>query len=1229
MLFKALCGTDSNCLLSRSFGVFPAGEELYWILQEEKRRFIPKLSAAFADPRALLPGTRFGTTNMGQAGTQKWVRVMKITAIILLAVCLQVSARGRAQGVTLSIRNTPLEKVFSAIEKQTGYYFTYTREQLQGTRNVDLELKNALLRDALDACLKNQPLSYEIIDRAIIIKRLPNTNRIELPRETDVAIPIDITGRVVDEDGKPVVASVQVKGTKQGTTTNEKGEFSLKGIDTNATLIIGAVNIETVEWKVAGQTAILITAKIKVRQVEEVIIRGEINTGYQKIKPERFVGSVTKIDSALIQRQPSTNILERLDGITNSLLFDKRGGDDNARLQLRTLSTLTLTFKASQPLIILDDFEYYGDINNINPNDVESISILKDAVAASVWGAKAGNGVIVITTKKGNYNQRLHTSFTTNIRVQEKPDLFYWPQMSTSEFIDIQKFLFTNGYYDADISNSVDHPVIPLVAEILDKGRRGELSTSEADAQINSLRYLDVRNDFYKYGLRKGISQQSSLNFNGGTSQIKYNFSLGYDNNINQYKGNGGEFHRYSISTNSSLKPVRFLEITAGINFSQTENTVGSFPYSIGLQPYTQLADAEGKHLAIPQSYRMSFIDTVGSGKLLDWHYVPLDEINLFDNKTRTQYYQLNFSTNLRIASWLNAVVTYQYGQETRHHKNHQSSQTYFVRNLINQFTNPSSFKKQIPYGGILNGDYNELSSQNMRWQLNFNKNWNEKHSITAMIAGDISDRKTQSNSYTIYGYNDDILAYQPVINYDSLYKRFFGGTARIPNGISLAEGIKRSVSFLANASYTYLDRYTLYGSARKDGANIYGVNTNNRWKPLWSIGGGWKISKEKFYNIPWLPSLGLRITYGYTGNSTNAYGRSTIFYISSLSSFTGSPVAFSGGPDNPDLRWEQVGTFNIGVDFSVLKNRISGSIEWYQKKSKDVIAEFPLDPTTGYSSAQFNAANLKGTGIDIQFSSRNVIGKFTWNTSFNFSHGKTIVTNYFQNFVATPAGFPGINPQVGQLAFGFYSYRWGGLDPATGDPLGYTGKQLSKDYKKIMSDSFQHQVFNGSSLPLYFGNVLNSFSFKKFSLSFNVNYRLAYYFRKPALSYSALISGSQRHADYSKRWQKPGDELYTSVPSFTYPVNSDRDMFYLNSEINIERADNIRLADIKLSYNFELNKVKQISIQAINFFLYANNLNMVIWKANHSGIDPDFTGNTVVIPPAKIWSAGISVQFK
>jgi TonB-dependent starch-binding outer membrane protein SusC len=1175
-------------------------------------------------------------------GELKWeltktLRIMKLAAILLFAAAMHVSAKGLTQDkISLSLKNAPLEKVFGEIEAQSGFVFIYKDETVKDKR-INIQVSNVTLSQALDECLKGQALSYQIVGKSVAIKAI-RKNTDQLGGEPTGTPPlIDVKGKVLNERGDPVEGvTVRVKGSEKFTMTDKNGEFSLITVERDAVLLFTHITMESFELKVSGKTELLINLRTKVSALGEVTVT--VNTGYQQVSKERFVGSVATLDSAAYSRRPGSDIISRLDGMIPGILFDKKSPSSTQmqNIQIRGLSTLSgLASSAStEPLIVVDNFPFKQDLSTINPNDVESVTVLKDAAATSIWGAQAGNGVIVITTKKGKFNQPLRVTLSSNLTLQEKPDQYYFPSMSVSDFIDAEAYLFNLGKYDIDLSNTSSWPVISPVVEVLKKRRSGLISAKDSAVQIDAYKSMDVRRDLDKWVYRNAFLQQHYINLTGGNNTINYSFSGGYNRNLNNLQKSKPD-DQITLNTSASLRLAKNLDIRTGINYNLGTSKSASFNLPGRLYPYAQLADAEGNGLALPTFVRMTYLDTVGGGNLLDWKYRPLEETKLADRKNVTKFIQLSAALNYKITSWLTARVNYQYTNQTSDLEDYHSINTYATRDLINRFTNlfqtKPDLRNPVPVGAIMDISHSESSSQNIRGQIDFNKTLYNQHTFAAFVAGEVSETRASGNSNRFYGYNKESWSYTSNIDYLTAFPNYNNvGNQSVPNGNVFAPATnRRFVSLIGNVSYSYSGRYTLYASGRKDGSNVFGVNTNNKWKPLWSVGGSWDVSKENFFHVNWINSLRLRTSYGYSGNPSNANGLPIISYISSPAFLTNLIVANVVGAPNPNLKWEQVKVINWGLDFVVYKNRITASVDVFDKRSSDILWVNPPAPSTGVTSYQSNAANLKGKGFEVSLTSVNINRKLRWQTTVNLSHAKTTVTKVFFNQPSTSyyTGYS-LNPASGKIAYGLASYRWAGLDPATGDPRGYLNKEASTNYQTLLADSLDNQIFNGSAIPLYFGNIANTFSYKNFSLFANITYRLKFYYRKPTISYSDLVNSWSGNPDYALRWQNPGDEKNTTVPSFVYPIKEDRDMFYALSEVNVLRGDNVRLEDLRLLYSWQLKSFKS-PVKSVQFSLTANRLNIIIWKKDKSDYDPDITGGAgYVTPISKAWTLGVNVNF-
>ena len=1176
-------------------------------------------------------------------GELKWeltktLRIMKLAAILLFAAAMHVSAKGLTQDkISLSLKNAPLEKVFGEIEAQSGFVFIYKDETVKDKR-INIQVSNVTLSQALDECLKGQALSYQIVGKSVAIKAIKKDTDQLGGEPTGTPPLIDVKGKVLNERGDPVEGvTVRVKGSDKFTMTDTNGEFSLITVERDAVLLFTHITMEAFELRVSGKTELLINLRTKVSALGEVTVT--VNTGYQQVSKERFVGSVATMDSAVYNRRAGMNIIDRLDGMVAGVVFDKkRSGNQFENIQIRGVSTLSgPNSPSSAPLIIVDKFPFTQDLNTINPNDVESITVLKDAAAASIWGAQAGNGVIVITTKKGSYNQPLKVTGRSNITVQDQPDLYYYPQMKVSDFVDAEVFLFNKGAYDADLANMSNWPAISPVVELLAKRRAGKITTADSASQINAYKNLDLRRQLDKYAYRRAISQQHYISLNSGNNIINYALSVGYNRSLSNVQ-NSKPNDQFTINSNAAFRLVKGLEINTGINLSQSNTRAAEFNLPSKIVPYAQLADMEGRPLAVPFDSRIAYRDTAGSGKLLDWRYRPLEEPGLSDRKNISQFIQLNLGVTYKFTSWLNASISYQTNKQSSDNNEYYSLQTYYTRNLINRFTNLSQtslgLRNPIPVGGIMSRSHTQTNSQNTRAQINFNKNFANRHLVNALLASEISESKVSGDANTFYGYNKETDGYQSTIDYLTSFPIYGGnsGTERIPNGnLIYPSGSRRFVSWVANISYTYNEKYAVYFSTRKDGSNIFGVNTNRKWNPLWSTGISWDVSKEKFFHIGWMSTLRLRASYGYTGNPGSRSGFATISYNQAPALYTNLISASINDAPNPDLRWEKVRFTNFAMDFSLFSNRVTGSVDVFHKKATDVISTTGLAPSTGVTSFIINYANLKGNGFEVNLNSKNLTGRFQWQTRAGLSYAKMVVSKLYNNlYRAREFVNYGFNASENKVAYGMASYKWEGLDPMTGDPRGHLNKQASINYNDIFNDSVSNQVFHGSAIPLYSGFIGNSFSYKNFTLSANITYRFNFYFRKPSISYTRLFGEWQGHADYSYRWQKPGDENVTNVPSFTYPLDANRDIFYQFSEVNVLRGDNIRLQDVRLDYNWNSkNRKKQMPFSSLQVFVYANNLNLILWRKNKSDLDPDFVDAVNFLgPTAKTWTGGVSLTF-
>lgn len=1035
-------------------------------------------------------------------------------------------------------------------------------------------------------------------------------------------------GRIIDSQTRYAVsgAVIKIQETNQRFLSDSLGYFHFNLLKGKYSLSVSHIAYQQKQLSLflTPNTPIEVELERLVNDLEEV----KINTGYQTLPKERLTGSFVQVSKNLMGRGTSTDLISRLEDVVPGLIIN-RVNSAGGLISIRGQGTIKANV---DPLIVIDNFPYDGDLNNINPEDIEGISVLKDAAAASIWGARAGNGVIVITTKKGN-SQLPKLFFKSTMTFGEKTDLFEKPTMTSKEYIDTERLLFKQLYYQSIESSTNKAPLSPIV-ELLIQERERLIDPQEMESRIQSLEQNDVRNDLSRHFYRNSIFKQLNFNINGGSKDQQYYISAGYDNNLQTERGNMFKRLTFNGSNTYSFFNNK-LDLIANVNYSQndiTQNDAAKLSWNSidPIYPYAQLIDASGNALAVVKDYRAIFLKESEAKGLLDWAYRPMDELHGSNNKVRAIDYRLNLGTKYKIIKNLGAEVWYQYANSENSGQNLQSSQSYFTRNQINKLTAinaDGTLVRPVPLGGIMDQDERIIKAQSLRTQLNYNYNDGSVNSLNGIIGYEFKDLYAIGEGYRLYGYDEQHALTQGV-NYITNYVSFINPQSvnnLIPFKDTQTDLRDRFISYFGNAAYSFRNRYTVSLSGRVDKSNIFGVETNQKGVPLWSVGLAWNASEEPFLHIDWISFLKLRLTYGVNGNvdktlsahTTAAYGLST-------STLTRLSYATVRNPPNPELRWEKIKSANAGLDFNLLSGSVSGSIDVFKKWGIDLIGETPFPASTGIQNFTGNVANTSGKGIEMGLFIKSINKGVKVSTNLLFSY----VTDKVEEYKVKPSTQNKVRFVYSIVEdkplYSYYSYRWAGLDPENGDPIGFLNGTESKDYSKIVQSTNELDfMYNGPSRPPIFGAVRNDFAFKGITLSVNISYRFGYFYRKPSISYGNNLGLSNMHGDISKRWQKPGDEMNTHVPSAPLSSNANRDLFYLMSSELIRKADHIRLQDVRVAYILDKLKLYGVSTSKLDVFVLVNNLGF-IWKADYSVKDPDF----VYMSRSRTISAGVKVDF-
>jgi TonB-linked SusC/RagA family outer membrane protein len=1168
----------------------------------------------------------------------KFLLIMRLATVILMISLLQVSAATVAQNLTYAHKQTSITQIIKEIRKQTGLNVMASVDNLKNIPAIDVNFKNTPVADVLNTYLAGQPLTYEMDNKLILIKEKPASVLDKIKKA--LAIPVTVTGKVTDSLARPLVgATVTNKTTNATVLTGVDGGFTISaqvGDRITFSYIGFDVHSLTVTDGMAFQNVVL---REGVSKLNEVVV----STGYQTIPQERATGSFEQIGHKLFDRAVGMNFTDHIKNLSSGVFFNNSPLTDETIL-IRGRSTI---YANSAPLIVIDNFPYDGDISNINPNDIESVTILKDAAAASIWGARAGNGVIVITTKRGT-TKKTTVSFNNAITIRQRPNIEGLKTISSADYIDLEKTLFAKGYYADDESNDqydAGHPPFTPVIDLLRGVRDGTIAASVANTQIEAMKKYEAKKDIAKYLYRSSVLQQHSASISGNADKVNYYISTGWDKNIGNLNLVGNDLERVSLRTQESFKITSKFQVDAGLNFVKNNTNQGNNPgYNLNngagkaLYPYARLVDDQGNPINLIENNNTAFVQRAMKAGLQDWTYNPINDISAVKNGSKITDVVANAGIKYNLFHGLDFEVKYQYENQQNNGAINYSSDSFYTRNLTNQFaqvTSSGAITYPIPLGAIVDNSDAALTSHQGRAQLNYQNTFSQKHQITAIAGWEIKDTRITSNSNRFYGFDKNSSTVNNYVDYNTQFVQYDNiyNYLNIPNYDAVGGTDNRYVSYYANASYIYNYKYIVSGSARHDGSNLFGVNVNQKGVPLWSTGLAWIINKESFYNSGWLPELKLRATYGLQGNVyTRASAYATATYGNSVA--TGLPDATLQNPPNANLRWERNATLNLGADFAFKNNIISGSIEYYQKRSKYLMAHTAVDPTSGIANVSGgtdffgNVADMSSNGVDITINANLGKEKFKWSSTYIFSYANPKVTNYYMptspignNYVAAN----GINPVLGRSIYGIYSFKWAGLDPANGNPQGYLNNQISTNYGAILGQtSLNEMIYNGPAIPPMFGAWRNTFSYGNISLSVNISYKLGYYFRSPSVNYGSLFSSWTGSSDYALRWQKPGDEKLTNVPSMVYPADPNRDRLYTYSDALVLKGDHIRLEDISLSYNIDKSVLKSLPFDRIKVYGYASNLGL-IWKENKKNFDPDYINYP---NPGKSFALGVNLIF-
>ena len=1197
-------------------------------------------------------------TSHGLCGKQlrKLLLVMRLTAIILMISFVHLSASTRAQKISITEKNAPLERILKEIRKQSGYDIIYDLNLVLDTKPVSINVSQANVFEVLQKTLSGQQLTFTVDGKTIVIKERGVVEKI-----TDMMVDYEVKVQIRDSLSLPIPgANVYNKTINKMYVSDKNGEVLIKDIPANGYVLqISYIGFQGQEIFVDRKTTTYwVTLRQATSALEEINV---VSTGYQKISQERAAGAYSVVSAKEIQETPAVNLMERLEGKVAGVKFDIK----NNTIQVRGVNSYA--GGGGTPLIVLDGFPLmnpsdlatitkpvsgnaWGNsiISSINIADIEQITFLKDASATSIWGSRAANGVIVIDTKKGKkIAPTVNASY--NFGISKNPSLSSLKWMNSAQYIDLEQELVNKNLLvdpaAATPSNAIYTPNNSEATEWMFRVRRGTATTAQRDAALAEIGSRNGLAQIEDKLLQNAVNHQYNLSYTGGSASSTYYISGSYTKDVPVYKSNYGDNAFFNANTTTELFNNK-VTLRALFNYQYSKSqynaaAVNALAVSTtALRPYDLLEDANGNSIGRTVIFRESVASSMIAQGYMPFSYNTLDELNYSNTIAKNNVFRMSAGLNGKIAKWLNADFSVSNQRQIGSSYTLDEVNSYAGRILVNTGTVITAGKPvyNVPYGGRYISYGNTSNETAFRGQLNSDFTLSGNHHISAIAGSEIRETESGTTSETRYGYNEDtrtIVQVNPTAQYMTMYGYTQSLGANLSNLLTYR---KRYLSYYSNASYSYKDKYFATGSVRFDDYTLLGLDRANRAKPFWSVGLRWNASKEDFIQkISWLNSLSVRATIGTSGVVPQGGSNVTVINVSGTDVRTGQPVASIETPGNSDLGWETTTSKNLGIDFGLLKGRLSGSFDIYTKRTTGILAAFAFNPTYGWGNLTFNSGKLKGNGYEFSINGDLVrAGKFNWKSVLNFGYATNIVNE--QRYVNNASSIAGTAAVVEGVPLGtLYVYRWAGLDSKGQSQIYDRNNNIISNTTNLTSAFTKDDLVKaGRVYAPYSGGFNHSFSYGNLQMSIQITGYFGHVFLKNSITNSNYPTSDQfsysgvlgRQEDLAYRWKKAGDEAITNVPGIT-GVNFNSINRYRFSDLLVRKADNIRLQQISLSYTVPQRLLPRNVVKNLSVSSSVRNIG-IIWRANKEGIDPEYinTGNYGSLTPTPSYVFGINATF-
>ena len=1089
-----------------------------------------------------------------------------------------------------------------------------------------------------------------------------------------------ITGVVISgEDNEPLIgASVYVNAddlkkagvsqTSLGTITDMDGKFSISIPEKVTRLHCSYIGFEEQDIVLqAGKDTYRIVLQASAHTLGDVVV-----TGYQELERRKLTAAIAKVDVTDGMVGAAKSIDQALAGQIAGVAVTTTSGAPGAPARIRIRGTASLN-GTQDPLWVLDGIPLEGtDIPEINkdndndivnmsqssiaglsPNDIESITILKDAAATAIYGARAANGVIVVTTKRGktgkpviNFNTKL--TYTPNLNTSRLNLL------NSEEKVDLELQLLKEARFDILWGLTDPIPVFPekgKVAAIMkqynlidiykEQGWNG--LTPEAQNAINKLKTINT--DWNDILFRDAFTQEYNFSISGGNEKVTYYNSLGYV----KENGNvpGVSMSRFNLTSKTSYQINKILKIGMSIFANRRKNNtfmtdtyglINPIYYSRIANPYFAPFDEQGNYLYDYDVVRSNETD-------------EKQGFNIFEERANTNKesvttainsifdVQLRFNDQWKVYSQI-GVQWDQLSQEE-----YAGINSYNIRNIreTNKYWKDGVQTYLIPEGGMLKTTNSTTSQLTWKIQGEYKNTFGDIHDIQIMAGSEIRKNWVDNQASTGYGYDPKKLTFQNLIFKDEAQANDWNLKTKSYKENAFA-------SFFANGSYTLMNRYTLGGSVRMDGSDLFGVDKKYRFLPIYSVSGLWRLSNESFIRqYKWIDNLALRLSYGLQGNidkGTSPFLVGKYDNVNILPGYSEENIIINSAP-NSKLRWEKTASYNLGMDFSVLNQAINLSVDYYYRKGTDLIGSKALALENGFTNMSINWASMENKGVEVNLQTRNITTKnFSWYTTFNFAYNQNKVLKVLTDkSQVTPSleGYPvgaifalktkGINPDTGQI----YLENKEGKAVTVEELFRMTSNEDGLGTYQIGPNSEEQRDFYsyvGTSDAPYTGGFLNTFNYRNWELNLNFSYNFGAHVKTtPSYNVSDLDPGRNMNRDILDRWTPenttgkfPALATYNYNPA-DYYLFSTRNDIYRSLDIWVKKLSFVRLQNIRLAYRVPSEWLHKLSIGGATVGLEARNL-FVISSNYDNYMDPESMGNLYSTPVPKSITFNLSLNF-